>query len=194
MLVEIHKKDWFTIPNILGYFRLLLIPVFVCAYLHAETTGEYLMAAGVIGISGITDMFDGLIARKFNQVTELGKLLDPVADKLTQGALAFSLASRYRAMWLMAGILVVKEGYMAVMGLAMFRHNGRKLNGAMWYGKVSTAFLYVAVFFLLLVPDPGMGAANGLIWTSCGLLLLSFACYAVAYGKMWKLPPEKTEN
>lgn len=194
MLVEVHKKDWFTIPNILGYFRLLLIPVFVRTYLDAETTGEYLIAAGVIGISGITDMLDGLIARKFNQVTELGKLLDPVADKLTQCALAFSLASRYRIMWLMAAILVVKEGYMAVMGLAMFRHNGRKLNGAMWYGKVSTAFLYVAVLLLLLIPDPSAGTADLLILTSCGMLLLSFVCYAAAYGKMWKLPRMEKEN
>lgn len=188
MLVEIHKKDWFTIPNLLGYFRLLLIPAFVYTYLRAKDTGNYLLAAGVIGLSGFTDLFDGLIARNFNQVTELGKLLDPVADKLTQCALAFCLASRYKLMWLMAGLLVVKEGYMAVMGLAMLRHNGRKLNGAKWYGKVSTAFLYVAVFFLLLIPEPGAAVANTLILVSCGLLLMSFVCYMLAYGKMWKLP------
>lgn len=188
MLVEIHKKDWFTIPNLLGYFRLLLIPVFICTYMRAKTTGDYLLAAGIIGLSGFTDLFDGLIARKFNQITELGKLLDPVADKLTQCALAVCLASRFSLMWAMVALLVVKEGSMAVMGLALYKHNDRKLDGAMWFGKVSTAFLYVAVFALLLLPEVSPVTANLLIVTSCGLLLLSFVLYMSLYRKLWVLP------
>ena len=189
MIVNVRKQDWFTIPNILGYFRIALIPVFVWTYLRAKTTGDYLAAAWIIGLSGVTDLFDGLIARRFNQVTELGKVLDPIADKLTQCALAFCLASRYGFMWIMAGLLVVKESCMTVLGLALYRHNRRKLNGAMWFGKVATAFLYGAVFLLLLAPGITDLWANVLILVSCGLQVVSFAGYGITYRRLWRLAP-----
>ena len=81
------RKELLSIPNLMGYFRLLMIPVFVYLYLHAETDRGYYAAAAVMGISSITDMFDGLVARKFNMITEFGKFLDPFADKMTHGAL-----------------------------------------------------------------------------------------------------------
>ncbi|MFB0920957.1 MAG: CDP-alcohol phosphatidyltransferase family protein, partial [Oscillospiraceae bacterium] len=70
-------KEIFSIPNILGYFRILLIPFFMYTYLNAKTVSDYYAPAVIVGVSSITDMFDGLIARKFNMVTELGKLIDP---------------------------------------------------------------------------------------------------------------------
>lgn len=69
-----------TIPNLLSVIRIILIPVFLVLFLK----GSYLAAVIVLGISGLTDLFDGKIARAFNQVSNLGKLLDPIADKLTQ--------------------------------------------------------------------------------------------------------------
>ena len=105
-------SDWYTIPNLLGYFRILLIPVFAWLYLQAETSQECFTAALVIGLSGLTDLFDGKIARKFNQVTELGKFLDPVADKLTLGVIIVCLATRYREIWLLAGLFLIKEGFL----------------------------------------------------------------------------------
>lgn len=191
MLVTIRRKDWYSVPNLLSYFRILLIPVFIIIYLRANCTRDYLLAAAVIGVSGLTDLFDGLIARKFNQITDLGKLLDPVADKMTQCALAFCLASRFQYMWIMAGILIVKEGYMAIMGLALYKHNGWKLDGAMWYGKVSTACLYLIVFLLLLLPNLRELTANILILISCGLLIMSFVGYILAYRKLWRLPQKE---
>lgn len=191
MIVKVEKKDWYTIPNLLGYLRLLMIPAFVYTYLTAEDAKEYYLAVAVMGLSGLTDLLDGLLARKLHQVTELGKLLDPVADKLTQCALAFCLASRFPMIWIMAGILVVKESFMAVMGLLILRHNGRKLDGAKWFGKVSTAFLYGAVFLLLLMPKMNGTLANALILLSCGLLLLSLGCYIPEYRRLWKLPQKE---
>lgn len=191
MIVKVEKKDWYTVPNLLGYLRLLLIPVFVYAYLHAEDPLEYYLAVGTIGLSGVTDLLDGLLARKLHQVTDLGKFLDPVADKLTQCAVAFCLATRYKIMWVLAGILVGKEGFMAVMGLLLLRHNGRKLDGAKWFGKVSTAYLYVAVFVLLVFPGLRRGLANGLVIVSCALLLLSLGGYIPEYRRLWRLPPKE---
>ena len=70
---RISKKELLSIPNLMGYFRLIMIPVFVWLYLKASTDADYYRAAIVMGISSITDMFDGMIARKFNMITEFGK-------------------------------------------------------------------------------------------------------------------------
>ena len=103
------KKELLSIPNLMGYFRLLMIPVFVAIYMRAETTTDYYIAAAVLGISSLTDMFDGLVARKFNMITEFGKFLDPLADKLTHGALLLCLCSRYSLMWVLVVLFVLKE-------------------------------------------------------------------------------------
>ena len=76
------KQEIFSIPNLMGYFRILMIPVFCYLYIGKKM---YLEASAVVLLSSLTDLFDGKIARKFNMVTELGKLLDPVANKMTHG-------------------------------------------------------------------------------------------------------------
>ena len=84
-------KEWnknITIPNLLSVLRILLILPFVYFFM----TGNVLLAGLMLALSGLSDLFDGMIARKFNQVTDLGKMLDPVADKLTQGTVAICLA------------------------------------------------------------------------------------------------------
>ena len=147
-----RSKEIFSIPNILGYFRILLIPFFMYTYLNAKTVSDYYAPAVIVGVSSITDMFDGLIARKFNMVTELGKLIDPLADKLTQGALIICFAVKYQYMRYLLALYVIKEGFMLVAGLFMLHHNGGKLNGAKWFGKVSTALVYIVMFNLFLIP------------------------------------------
>lgn len=71
------RKEIFSIPNIMGYFRILLIPVYVLLYYHAESVREYYIAAVLVGISGITDMLDGKVARHFHMITELGESPGP---------------------------------------------------------------------------------------------------------------------
>ena len=66
------KKEYFTIPNLMGYLRILLLPVFLYLYYHAQSLGEYVVAFVVLAISMLTDVFDGMIARKFNLVTDFG--------------------------------------------------------------------------------------------------------------------------
>ena len=178
-------REMFTIPNILSYFRILLIPLFVYLYFKAETPPEFFRAAVVLGISGFTDLFDGKIARRFNQITELGILLDPVADKLTEGAVVLCLMTRYRWVAALVVLYVLKEGFMAVAGLVMLRR-GKKLDGAKWFGKVCTAVLYVLLFILLLFPGISLTAANLLI-SACGaFMLFSLIMYIPVFQKMWK--------
>lgn len=183
------RKEIFSIPNILGYFRILLIPVFMYLYFKAESSKDYYTAAVVVGVSSLSDMFDGLIARKCNMVTELGKLIDPLADKLTQGALIVCFLNRYDYMWILLGIYVVKEGFMAVIGLVMLKHNGRKLDGAMWYGKVSTALLYIVMVLLLLLPEMKLSLANTLIIIAAVSMLFALVAYIPVFVKLYKQPP-----
>ena len=125
------RKDLFTIPNIICYVRILLIPVFCWLYIGADSRSDYILAGSVVLFSSFTDLFDGMIARKYNQVTELGKILDPVADKLTHGAMAICLITRYPLMWALIAVMTVKEGYMAFMGLKYLKQ-GKMMDGARW--------------------------------------------------------------
>ena len=190
---RIDKREIFSIPNLMGYFRILLIPLFSWMYCTADSTGDYYAAAVVVGISGLTDMFDGKIARRFNMITELGKFIDPLADKLTQAALLICLAVRYPLMRAVLVLFVIKEGFMVVMG-ALLLPRGKKLDGAMWFGKVCTAVLYAVLFLLLLLPGIGIAAADVLI-AVCGVFLLfSFLMYIPVFRRMWKESREIPEN
>ncbi|MBU3877101.1 CDP-alcohol phosphatidyltransferase family protein [Faecalicatena sp. AGMB00832] len=177
------SRQLFSIPNLMGYFRIILIPFIVWRYVTAETITDYYIAAVIIGISGITDFLDGFVARKFHMITKVGKALDPIADKLTQGAIVIALSFRFPAMTALIVLLVVKEGFMGIMGLIMLRR-GKMLDGAKWFGKVSTAVLYVVMFLLILVPQIPMKAANGLILLCGALLLFSFISYIPVFWKM----------
>ena len=86
-----EKHPNWTVPNLLSVIRILVIVPFAIFFLQ----GDILWAVLMLAISGLSDCFDGMIARKFNQVTELGKMLDPLADKLTQGTVAVCLAVEY---------------------------------------------------------------------------------------------------
>ena len=182
---RIDKREIFSIPNLMGYFRILLIPLFSWMYCTADSTGDYYAAAVVVGVSGLTDMFDGKIARRFHMITELGKFIDPLADKLTKAALLICLAIRYPLMRAVLVLFVIKEGFMAVMG-ALLLPRGKKLDGAMWFGKVCTAVLYAVLFLLLLLPGIGTTAANVLIGICGAFLLFSFLMYIPVFRRMWK--------
>ncbi len=174
------RKDLFTIPNLMGYFRIILIPIFMAVYIGADSRADYIAAAVILGISGLTDCFDGKVARHFNMITEWGKVLDPVADKLTQAAVFISLSFRYPTMRYLVILFVVKEMFMGVMGAVMLK-KGSMMDGARWYGKLCTAVLYGAMFMLLLVVDLSYFAA-GLIISICIIMnVFSFACYIVYY-------------
>ena len=179
------KKEIFSIPNLMGYFRILMIPVFCYLYIGKQ---RYLAASAAVLLSSLTDLFDGKIARKFNMVTELGKLLDPVADKLTHGALALCLALRYPLMWALILLLIVKEGYMAVMGAVLLK-KGKKLNGAMWFGKVCTAVLFAGLLVLFLFPHLPLFWVNSLILgvASCAVSAVIGTLGAVGLSRIhWK--------
>ena len=177
------RKQLFTIPNLLGYLRIILVPVIIWRYVTADSVNDYYAAALIVVISSISDLFDGMIARKFNQITQLGKALDPIADKLTQAAMVLCLTIRYNQMIPMLILFVVKEGFMGIMGALMLR-KGKMLDGAMWYGKVCTAVLYIVMFMLFLFPELPVLAVNICIGICVCFMLLSFVLYIPAFIKL----------
>ena len=185
---QINKKGLLSIPNILSLVRILLIPLFSLSYLTAGDANDYLFAAIVVVISCVTDFLDGMIARKFNMITELGKFLDPLADKMTQGTLFLCLAIRYPHIWLLLILWALKDGFMAVMGLILLRKKRTKLDGAKWYGKVCTAIIYLGVLMLLFFPNtfaPESYPAHILILICAGALLLAGILYTIELIKLW---------
>lgn len=177
------KQKLFTIPNLMSFLRILLIPVFCYLYVTAKTDKDYLWAAGVVLLSSLTDLFDGMIARKFNQITQLGKVLDPIADKLTHAALAICLAVRYPMMWALIVLMAAKEGYMAFMGIH-FLKKGKMLDGAIWLGKVCTAVLFAGLLVLFLVPNMPRTAANCLIVIMMIFMVIALCSYVPVFRKM----------
>ena len=103
------KKELFTIPNLLSLFRLGLIPVYIRIYLQATQPHHYYAAGGILAISCLTDMVDGKIARYFNQITTVGKVLDPAADKFTQLALTVCLSMHYPVLRPVLVLFLVKN-------------------------------------------------------------------------------------
>ena len=111
-----------TIPNLLSLFRLILIPVIVWLYWVRK---DYFPAGVLLIVSGLTDLADGYIARRFHAVSNVGKILDPIADKLTQAAMLFCLVTRFPLMAAPFGFLVIKEVFIGTTGLLMIRKTGK---------------------------------------------------------------------
>lgn len=179
-VVSKHQKKILTIPNILSFFRLCLIPLIIWHYLEKS---NYYAAAGMILLSGLTDIADGIIARRFHLVSDLGKILDPVADKLTQAALIFCLISRYEWMLWLFIFFAVKEITMGISGLIVIKKTN-VVNSAQWFGKLSTAVLYAIMILLFLFPGISTAWANAMILLCAAVLLLSMAKYLMFHAKL----------
>ncbi len=179
------RKEIFSIPNCMSFFRLLLIPVFCIIYLKADSLKDYYTAAAIVIISAVTDFLDGKIARKFHMITEFGKFLDPLADKLTHGAIAICLIQRYHYMKWLVLVMVLKEGFMAVMGMINLKY-GKKLDGAKMHGKICTASLFLILAIFIFIPELSGTVANVLITMGIIIMLITWALYIPVFYKMHK--------
>lgn len=172
--MENRKQQIFTIPNLLSLIRLLMIPAIVVIYQN----GNYLRAAAVVALSGLTDVVDGFIARRFNMVSDLGKALDPIADKLTQAAMLLCLIGRFPHMLIPFGLLMLKETITGVWSLVVIR-NTKKVTGADWHGKVTTVLLYAMMLLHLLWGNIPEAALEISIWLCTSMMLYSFVLYSI---------------
>lgn len=187
MLVKNWKKEIWTIPNLLSLFRLVLIPVYLNFYLNADSSDDYTTAAVVLAASCLTDMVDGKIARKFNMITNLGKVLDPLADKLTQLALLICLSVRRKALRYLLIIFLIKEFWQLFAMIGSLRR-GKALDGALMSGKISTTVLFTSLIVMVLFPGLSERTTNIITGICLVFLMIAFADYVRAYfGKNKKI-------
>ena len=184
MIIRNWKKDVFTIPNVLSLFRLILIPVYVVIYLRATEPVDYAIAAGILAVSCLTDLVDGKIARHFNMISTVGKVLDPLADKLTQFTLIICLAIRYPVqnpmLWVLAGLMFIKECFQLIAGIIQLR-KGKMLTGALLSGKICTTILFVSLILMVLLPGMDSTLIHAIIIVDGIFMVISFVHYAMTY-------------
>lgn len=183
----------FTIPNILCFIRILLIPPFVVFFLNKN----YVWACAMVVASGLSDCFDGFIARTFNQESELGKLLDPLADKLTLLAVGICLCFIQPYLIPVISILITKDTLMLI-GSSKVIKLGILIPKAKWYGKLGTILFYLTVAFIVFVEvvnsttdplvyipkDIGMTISYVLLILTAIMMVFAFVMYAITYKKL----------
>jgi cardiolipin synthase len=171
-------KEYFTgcltIPNLLSLIRIALIPVFAVLF----NDGNYLWAVIVLAISGLTDFFDGKIARAFNQISALGKLLDPIADKLSQITIAIVFYIAFKESsdetvrtfsWIFL-VFLIKEAVMVVGGAIMIML-GLKPVAAEMPGKIAT-FAFYSIMCLIMVFGPDIGILGNVFTLPASVMLV----------------------
>lgn len=182
MFIKDWKKEIWTIPNLLSLFRLALIPVYIFIYLNARSNADYYIAAGILAVSCLTDLIDGKIARHFNMISKVGKILDPLADKLTQFSLILCLTMKYPILWYLVGLFVVKEGYQLIAGGINLK-KGKMLKGALISGKICTTILFISLILMVMLPGLSDSAVFLIFITDMIFMLISFSEYLVTYFK-----------
>ncbi len=186
-MTRTQKKDILTIPNAFSVLRLFLIPAFIWLYSFEQ---NYLRAGIVLIISGLTDVLDGFIARKFNSESNFGKILDPIADKLTQAAVLFCLINRFPFMMTAFVLLVIKEVLTGATNLLVIRKT-KQVHGAVWHGKLSTFLLYVMMIIHVIWYDIPTNYSNFFIIVSMAMMIISFTLYGIA--NLTRLLNQKSE-
>lgn len=180
-------KKVLTIPNVLSFFRILLIPVFVYFYFEESLENHYVYSILVVILSGLTDMLDGIIARKFNMISSFGKFIDPCADKLTQGVCVVCLAFQNTWLFPLLVLFFVKELVILCGSILLYR-SGTRPAEAKWWGKFSTASFYLMIFLVILnsLIDSGALFTVSVIVSiiSSVLIVYSLIAYYVIYKKI----------
>ena len=174
----------------MSLFRILLVPFIIWAYV-AE---RYYLVFGLLVLSALSDVLDGIVARKFNMTSEFGKFIDPVADKFTQVSLVVCLMTRYKPICILFAIIVVKEIVLSYLAAAVLKKCNR-VNSAKWYGKLCTVVLEASIIALLIVPY----APGNVVWiltAVCAfLLMLAFVMYAIFFiGQLIQVKKRENQN
>ena len=170
-----YQEKIITIPNILSFFRLCLIPVIVWLYTVKQ---NYLWTLLILLFSAVTDIVDGIIARKCNMISDFGKAFDPVDDKLTQMAMLFCLVSRFPYMMIPFVLLVVKEVFTGITALITIKRTNT-VKGAVWHGKLTTIALYSMMAIHLLWYNIPSTVSLILVGICIGIMLMSFILYTI---------------
>ena len=165
-----------NIPNILTTFRFILIPFFV----YFTVIEQNLVCAAILFVAaGVTDIVDGFIARKFNMITDFGKLYDPLVDKLFNITAVICLfLIDILPDWIVYFILL-KEGCMFIISTILYTK--KIVVHSYWYGKAAAIIFYAAIFVMLITQDISAGLTFALLCAVVASAVLSAAGYFVAF-------------
>lgn len=176
-----EKSQVFTIPNILSFFRIAMIPAIVVSFIK----NLIVLCVALILVSGLTDLLDGFIARRFNMITPLGKALDPVADKLTLGSILIMLAIKKPILFSLFAIFIVKEVFIGIQGLLIIKRTGTTYS-AKWYGKITTLSLYASTMLIIVWESMPQILTYVLLGVCLGLVIFSMIMYTLRNFKALK--------
>lgn len=177
---KIRVDRVFTIPNMMSFFRIALIPFIIWAYFGMKSVTVTVI---LIAVSAVTDILDGWVARRFNQVSEFGIFIDPVADKLTQGTLLLCLIPKYKLIIALVAVFVIREVIMFFAGLKV-KLATDKLQSAKWYGKVNTVVVEGVIMALIIFTKIPRTVANILICVCIVSVIVSLILYLAGYRKV----------
>ena len=177
MFKDVKARDFLTIPNLLSIFRIVLIFPFVFFFLQKN----YVLAAVALIISGLSDACDGFIARTFNQVTQLGKMLDPIADKLTLIAIMVCITIFTPIVLPVMIVLILKDVVMLIGGSKLVK-SGVNPPAAKWYGKLGTFMFYVSVCLIVFL-KAAFNYENGILSTTI-VMIFALIQYYLIYKKL----------
>ena len=173
-----------NLPNLLTIIRLFLVPVFILVYMGEDAAAARITAAAIFFIASVTDVLDGYIARKYNKVTDFGKLADPVADKLMQLSAIGCLAINKRiSMWILV-LFIFKEAVMILGGINLLRE--KFVVQSKWTGKIATVILFMCVMIILATDEQTLPEHYATILMCCSIVatIIAFFDYAKMYIKI----------
>lgn len=180
-----------NLPNLLSVFRLCLVPIFALVY-FSNSVHSGLFAVIIYGIAALSDILDGKIARKYNMTSTLGKILDPLGDKLmTLVVLICITVDRVVPFWAII-ILVIKESLMGIGGLILYKKIS-DMPPSNYFGKCSTIVFFAVCVILIILKDviSQIGAAI-MISVAIAVTLVAFVSYVIKFARIMK--GEKTSQ
>ena len=174
-------KKIFTIPNVISLFRLILVPVFVIFYFKESIENHLFWAIFIVALSGFSDVVDGFIARRFNMISDFGKIIDPIADKMTQAVCLLCLAIKHTSILPMFIILFLKES-LTMFAAIQLLSSGTKPISSKWWGKLSTVVIFVTMIYTVI-----SDMYNVPMFLLYFLIFLSVACMLLSVGGYFKM-------
>lgn len=171
-----------NIPNALSLLRLVLVPVFCAVYFRGGQYAHY-WAGGVYALATFTDFLDGYIARKYNLISRLGRILDPLADKLMAFTVLVSLVIKDLIPWWAAAIYFFKEIFMGLGALVQFK-KVKDVPPSNFLGKFSTVFFFLVCLAIMLIPQMESWLSITLICVALAFTIAAFTTYLIKFFRL----------
>jgi cardiolipin synthase (CMP-forming) len=167
-----------NIPNYLTVFRLVLVPVFVVVF-FSDISNNSLWAFGVYALASVTDVLDGYIARKYQLITEIGIVLDPLADKVMLITAVICLYIDHRIPLIAVVVIVIKESFMILSGFILFYRKDKMVISSNIFGKMATVAITLSIVLLILIPSYKIGIY--ILYVAIGSKIIAFVSYMKLY-------------